>query len=86
MRGIRPEEYLLALGRDETELTGAERRRWERFKSLDREALSGAGAVVCVSEPYRRHLGGGDKVFVISNGSVPPPVPDAAERERERVP
>jgi glycosyltransferase involved in cell wall biosynthesis len=82
LRGIRPEEYLLSLGRSEEELTPAEAAALDRLREEDREARSVAAAVVCVSEPFREHLGD-PEAFVIPNAAEPPPAVDRAGRRRE---
>jgi glycosyltransferase involved in cell wall biosynthesis len=77
-RGVRPEEYLMGLGKEEADLDESERRELARLREWDREAMDGAAVVVCVSEPYRRHLGGGDRIRVIPNAAAPAPAVAAA--------
>ena len=59
LRGIRPEEFLLAAGRPESGLSPRERRSLAALRADERAAIDRAGAVVCVSEAFRRRLGGG---------------------------
>lgn len=83
-RGVRPEEYLLALGKEEKSLDRGEARRLAALRAEDRTALDRCSAAVCVSEPYRQHLGGDDRVFVIPNASelIPEPSPDDRRKLR----
>ena len=87
LRGIRPEEYLLAVGKNEGELAPAERRTLATHRSQQSEALAGAAAVVCVSAPFSRHLGRRKGVFVIPNVASPMgPLPsDRRDEERRRL-
>jgi glycosyltransferase involved in cell wall biosynthesis len=85
MRGVRPEEFLLSLGRSEGELSGRERRALRRLHEQDRVALAAAAVVVCVSEPFREHLGGGEKIRVIPNGSQEIEAPSPEERSTRRA-
>jgi len=70
LRGIRPEEYLLSL---EREPGPEELRVAARLREEDAEARALAAAVVCVSGPFREHLGGGEDVFVIPNAAAAAP-------------
>jgi len=48
-RGVRPEEYVLSLGRDEAELSTDEARRLASYREQERDACRSADAVLCVS-------------------------------------
>ncbi len=87
LRGIRPEEYLLAQGKEEEGLAASERRTLAIHREQQEEAVTGAGAVVCVSEPFSRHLGREEGVFVIPNvaAAVPALPSDRRDVERRRL-
>ena len=55
-RGIRPEEYLLSLGRDESELSADETRMLETYRTQERDACQNADAVLCVSHAMAQRV------------------------------
>ena len=84
MRGLRPEEYLMTTGKEEGALDPAESRQLALLRSQDAEAIRRANAVVCVSKPFKRHLGGGSRTIVIPNASAPIPTPSNGARDAMR--
>ncbi len=84
LRGIRPEEYVLSLGKSDGALTPAEARVRSMHREQQAEALAGASAVVCVSEPFARHLSREDGVFVIPNVCAPIEALDPGARDEGR--
>jgi glycosyltransferase involved in cell wall biosynthesis len=85
LRGIRPEEYLLGLGRSESELGPSETRALARLRAEEREARAAAARIVCVSGPFREHLGGDARVAVIPNAGEERPAPGEEERAKLRA-
>ncbi|MCU0726106.1 MAG: glycosyltransferase [Planctomycetes bacterium] len=84
LRGIRPEEFLLATEREEEDLSRGQRGKLARLRLEERTASKHAGAVVCVSECFRRRLTRVDGVFVIPNAAEPLAVAGPDERRALR--
>lgn len=55
-RGIRPEEYLMSLGREESELSSDEARMLATYRDHEKQACVAADAVLCVSHGMVRHV------------------------------
>jgi hypothetical protein len=55
-RGIRPEEYLMSLGREESELSSTEVRMLATYRDHEHQACVAADAVLCVSHAMVRHV------------------------------
>ncbi len=55
-RGVRPEEYLLSLGKEEAELSADERRMLGLYREQESAACRGADAVVTVSRAMARRV------------------------------
>ncbi len=55
-RGVRPEEYLMSLGRDEGDLAADEKRMLSSYREQERGACCGADAVLCVSTPMANRV------------------------------
>ncbi len=56
MRGIRPEEYLVSLGREENELDDEEERMLVIYRDQERQACRRSDAVLCVSREMARRV------------------------------
>jgi glycosyltransferase involved in cell wall biosynthesis len=56
MRGVRPEEYLVSLGRAETELDDEQERMLVIYRDQERQACRRADAVLCVSRAMAQRV------------------------------
>jgi len=54
LRGLRDEEWLLTIGRTETECDPAQRAKLDVYRRQERDACRGADGVLCVSRPMMR--------------------------------
>lgn len=88
MRGIRPEEFLLSIGRSEEQLAPEEERMLLTYRDQERQACRRADAVLCVSRAMVRrvvtlHAVPESRVLRVPN--LARPIPDAeAHRARWR--
>jgi len=76
LRGIRDVEYLLSLGREESELSTEEAVRLRTYREQERAACEGADAVLGVSKPMVQLVGerygiGHDRVGSVANHARP---------------
>jgi hypothetical protein len=85
LRGLRPEEYLLTLGREESALTPKERKRLDAYRKQESRACELADAVLTVSGPMLQHVRDRREVDPARLEFIPNHAPVVAHAERLRA-